>query len=89
MPRMMVVFEVHLAPGADPSDILSKEQLKETGAQIMTLAEAESVGFGGLPPAPPGTEVRLIACRESDRKWIQGTLEKADAVGGYRVHDVG
>jgi hypothetical protein len=86
---MMLVFEVHLAPHADPSSILSKEVLKETQAQIMTIDEARSVGFAGLPPAPEGAEVRLIACVESHRKWIQGLLEKSEAVGGYRIHEVG
>jgi hypothetical protein len=89
MQRMMVVFEVHLAPSADPSTILSKEVQKETQAQVMTLDEARSVGFGGLPPAPEGAEVRLIACSQRDAKWIQGLLEKSEAVGGYRVHEVG
>jgi hypothetical protein len=86
---MMVVFEVHLAPSADPSQILSKEVQKETQAQIMTIDEARSVGFDGLPPAPPGADIRLIACAQRDAKWIQGLLEKSDAVGGYRVHEVG
>ena len=85
----MVVFEVHLSPGADPSHILSKEVQKETQAQIMTLAEAETVGFSGLPPPAPGSEVRLVACAQRDAKWIQGLLEKSEAVGGYRVHEVG
>ena len=45
---MMTVFEVYLAEGTGSADLLSAEVLKETGAQIMTLKEAEMVGFQGL-----------------------------------------
>lgn len=89
MRRMMVVFEVHLAPMADPKHLLSEELLKETQAQIMTLDEARKVGFAGLPPPPEGVEVRLIACVQSHAKWIRDRLERSEAVGGYRVHEVG
>jgi hypothetical protein len=85
----MVVFEVHLAHGADPSHLLTAEILKETQAQVMTIDEARKVGFDGLPPAPEGTEVRLIACVQSHAKWIRDRLERNEIVGGYRVHEVG
>ncbi len=84
---MMVVFEVHLAPGADPASILSEEQKRETNAQVMTLDEARKVGFSGLP-ASPDAEVRLIAVSRRDMPWIHRTLEMSDAVGAFRVHNV-
>ncbi len=86
--RMMSVFEVHLAPGATASEILSEETLRSTQAQIMTLDEAKKVGFGGLPDPPPGKQVRLIAVARRDASWIHRALETSEAVGGFRVHEV-
>ncbi|MFO0587038.1 MAG: hypothetical protein U0441_05860 [Polyangiaceae bacterium] len=85
---MLTVFEVHLAPGADPDAILTEETVRSTQAQIMTLDDAKKVGFGGLPPAPPGREVRLIAVARRDARWIQRALESSEAVGVFNVHEV-
>jgi hypothetical protein len=84
---MMVVFEVFLAPGADPGALLSPETLKETKAQVLTLEEAQKVGFGGLPD-PGDKVVRLIAVTQRDAPWIHRTLETSEAVSGFRMHDV-
>ena len=86
---MMVVFEVHLAPDAGPVELLSQETLQETQAQVMTLDEARKVGFGGLPAPPAGVDVRLIAVAKRDAGWVQKRLDANDAVGGYKVHEVG
>lgn len=88
MVRMMVVFEVHLAPGADPADLLTAETLRETGAQVMTPEDFRKVGFGGLPEAPAGTVVRLIAVAKRDAGWVQRALETNDAAGTFRAFDV-
>jgi hypothetical protein len=85
---MMVVFEVHIAPGSDPAHIISSEVKRETQAQVMTLDEARKVGFGGLPEPPPGREVRLIAVAARDKPWIIRALEGNEAVGGFKVHEV-
>ena len=85
---MMAVFEVYLVPGADPSELLSEETIRSTQAQIMTLAEATKVGFGGLPEPPPGKEVRLIAGARRDAPWIHRALETSEAAGGFRVHEI-
>lgn len=85
---MLSVFEVHLAPGADASDLLSAETIRSTSAQIMTLEEAKKVGFGGLPDPPPGKQVRLIAVSRRDAAWIHRALETSEAVGGFHVHEV-
>jgi hypothetical protein len=85
---MMVVFEVHIAPGSDPTHIISAEVKRETQAQVMTLDEARKVGFGGLPEPPPGREVRLIAVAKRDQQWIIRALERNEAVGGFKVHEV-
>ncbi|MEJ7727814.1 MAG: hypothetical protein WKG00_01220 [Polyangiaceae bacterium] len=86
---MLVVFEVHFAPGADPDALLSAETLRETQAQIMTADDAAKVGFTGMTPPPEGTEVRLIAVASKDQRWIQRALELSDAVASFRLHDVG
>ena len=84
---MMVVFEVFVAPGADPNTLLSEETKRETMAQVMTLDEARKVGFSGLPESP-GKVVRLIAVAKRDAPWIHRALETNDAVGTFRVHEV-
>lgn len=85
---MMVVFEVFFAPSADIDSLFSKETLKETQAQIMTLDEARKVGFSGLPDPPPGRDVRLIAVARRDHAWIHRALETSEIVAGFRVHHV-
>jgi hypothetical protein len=85
---MLTVFEVFLAPGADPAHLLSAETIRDTQAQMMTLAEAKKVGFGGLPDPPPGTEMRIIAVARRDARRILNTLERSEIVGQFRVHEV-
>ncbi len=85
---MMVVFEVHVAPGADPNHLLTAETQRETQAQIMTFDEARKVGFGGLPAAPTDHEVRLIAVAKRDASWIHRSLETNEAVATFRMFDI-
>jgi alanyl-tRNA synthetase len=89
MDVMLIVFEVHLVPGADAADLLSAETIQSTHAQIMTVEEAKKVGFAGLPEPPPGKEVRLVAVAKRDAGWIHRALETSEAVGGFHVHEVG
>lgn len=88
MRRMLVLFEVHMAPGSDPDALLSADVERETKAQIMTLDQAAKVGFQGLPPAPPGVDVRLVAVAKRDAPWIHRLLETHEGVGTFKVHDV-
>jgi hypothetical protein len=85
---MMVVYEVHLAPGTDPAGILTAETVRETQAQLMTLDEARKVGFGGLPDAPADHEVRYVAVAKRDASWIRQRLESSEAVAAFRAFDV-
>jgi hypothetical protein len=85
---MLAVFEVYLVPGADGSELLSAETVRATAAQVMTLDEAQKVGFGGLPAPPPGKDVRLVAVAWRDRSWIHRALETSEAVAGFHVHEV-
>ncbi len=85
---MMVVFEVFLAPGADPETLLSAETLASTKAQVMTLEDARKVGFAGIPDPGEGKQVRLIAVAKRDAPWIHRALETNDAAGSFKVHDV-
>ncbi|NUP05789.1 MAG: hypothetical protein HOW73_06990 [Polyangiaceae bacterium] len=82
----LTVFEVHLNPGSIADELLSAEVKKETNAQVMTVAEAKKVGFGGLPDLGPN--VRLIAVAKRDGGWIQKVLEASHIVSGFRVHHV-
>lgn len=89
MARMMVVFEVYVAPGSDPETLLSAETQRETKAKIMTPEQAQKAGFQGLPEPPPGQVMRLIAVGRADAKWVQRALEVNEAVGQFRMHEVG
>ena len=81
----MIVFEVHLVPGADDKELLSDEIRQETQAQMMTAAEATAVGFAGLPDDP---NLRLIAVTAEHKGWVEKALERAPGVRGYRPHEV-
>lgn len=84
---MLMLFEVHLAPGHHAGELLSEEIISSTQAQIMTPAEAKAVGFDGLPAM--GNDVRLIAVNGRDANWIHRSLEGSHAVAGFKVHEVG
>jgi hypothetical protein len=85
---MMVVFEVHLAPGSDANGLFSQETLRETNAQVMTFADARKVGFAGLGDPPADHEVRLVAVAKPDARWIQHALEANEGVAGFKMHEV-
>ena len=84
----MVLIEVHLAPGAHTFE-LSAEILRDTQAQMMTADQARAVGFGGLPAAPAGAEVRYVAVLERDSRWILNAIEADPNVSSFRMHEVG
>ena len=84
---MMVVFEVFLAPGADPETLLTEETKRSTKAQVMTVEDARKVGFAGLPDYGDKV-VRLIAVNKSDAPWIHRALETSGAVGRFSINDV-
>jgi hypothetical protein len=83
---MLVVFEVHLAPGGVAAELLSEEILADTHAKVMTAAEAHALGFAGVSDDPA---VRLVAVEKRDAQWIQRALERSPAAGPFRVHEVG
>jgi len=82
---MIIVFEVHLAAARKGDTFLSEEAIAETNAQVMTTAEARAVGFEGIPD---DENVRLVAVAKRDQGFVQGALERAADVTGYRVHEV-
>jgi hypothetical protein len=86
---MLIVFEVHVAPGSDPATLLTAEIQRETQAQVMTHAEAAQVGFGGLPAPPPDHEVRFVVVATRDKAWIQRALEGNEGVAGFKMHEIG
>lgn len=85
---MLVLFEVFVAPGQDPDQLLSEEVLMETQAQVMTIDEASAVGFSGMQPDPKGRELRFIAVAPNDAQFVQRRLEASAAAQGFRVHQV-
>jgi hypothetical protein len=85
---MLVLFVVHLAPGADASTLLTEQTLIDTQAQVMTADEARKAGFDGLPQELP-PNVRLIAAHDRDRRRIVNGLEASPAASSFSVHEVG
>ncbi len=83
----MLLFEVVLSPGSFGLALLTEETLADTQAQIMTRAEAEKVGFSGLPDR--GTEVRYVVCSPSHRARVLAQLDRHPEVAAFDVHDVG
>ena len=83
----IVLVEVHMAPGKHVFE-LSKELVEETGAQVMTAAEAKGVGFDGLPAPPDGRDVRYVAVRDRDSRWILNALEADPNVSGFKMHQI-
>lgn len=81
----VIVFEVHLTPGADDRELLSEEVLTETQAQIMNAEEATVLGFEGLPNDP---NLRLIAVAREHARWVEKALERSPDVRGYQPHEV-
>ena len=81
----MIVFEVHLTPGSDDSELLSAQIRQETMAQVMTTTEAKAVGFDGFGDDP---NLRLVAVTEKDKGWVEKALERAPNITGYRAHQV-
>ncbi len=83
----MVLFEVYATLGTN-GGILPDELKKETGAVEMSVAEAEQLGFGGLPDEVKAASPRLIAVQESEASYVRHRLENDPSVHQFRVHDV-
>jgi hypothetical protein len=81
----VIVFAVKLAPGRSDEDLLSKEVLEETQAQIMTADQARQLGFQGFPD---DDNLRLIVVQNSDAGWVEKALERAPQVVGYDKGEV-
>jgi hypothetical protein len=85
----MKLFEVFVVPGHDPSNIFSPEVLAETGAQVMTPAQAKFVGLEGIPDDPEGRDRILVACQPADERLIASRLEAHEAVASFKLHVLG
>jgi hypothetical protein len=83
----MVLFEVYATLGTN-GGVLPDELKKETGAVEMSVAEAEQLGFGGLPDEVKAASPRLIAVQESEAGYVRHRLENDPSVHQFRVHDV-
>ncbi len=89
MPAMIQLFECHFVAECDPSTLLSDEALRDTGAQVMTTAEARAVGFAQAPEAKAGEQVRIIAVSARDAQWLHRIIERSPMVTSYRVQEAG
>ncbi len=85
---MLMLFEVHIAHGADPSQLLSAEVTRDASAKLLTWDEARKLGFAGLPEPPADREVRYIAAVGRDAKWIAHVLEGSAIVDRLRTYNV-
>jgi hypothetical protein len=85
---MHVMFEVYLTPGSFGQNLLTEETKADTQAQIMTKAEAEAVGFAGIPDDPQGRERRFIVCAQKDARRIQNALNASAEVAAYDAHEI-
>lgn len=82
---MHVLFETFLAPGASSEGLLSDETVKDTQAQMMTIEDAEKVGFQNVPEDAAGRERLLIVVGKIDERRIQNVLEADPRVAAFRV----
>ena len=84
---MHVMFEVILAPGASADDLLTQETIDDTQAKVLTKAQAESLGFSGIPDDPEGRDRRFIVAKRTDTRRIASRLEIVPVVTGFNIHD--
>ena len=87
---MICLFEVFLTPGpkAEGETLLSDELMEHTQAQIMTPAEAEAVGFHGIPEDPEGRQRLFVAVSPRDARLVHTRLEANGSVAAFRMHEV-
>lgn len=80
---MHVLFEVHIAPGADPDRLLSAEVLQDTKTKLMTWAEARAGNTlvdepvpCTLSEPPAGNRQCALGCarRQGRRRWAHARL---------------
>ncbi len=83
-----MIFEIHLARGADPSQLISADNLRDAKARLMTWDEARATGLTNLPEPPADKEVRYISAIGRDAKWIHHMLENHPLVAKIRSYEV-
>jgi len=83
---MHVMFEVFLAPGSSGAGLLTQETIDDTAAQVMTVEQAEKIGFSGLPADAEGRARLLVVVAKVDERRIQNVLEASPQIAGFRVH---
>jgi hypothetical protein len=87
MSGMQTVFEAIVDRGQDPDSLLSQEVLQETGAEVLTPAQAAARGFSPIQADAQGREVRLIVVPSRDAQFVQRRLEANHAVVAFRQRD--
>jgi hypothetical protein len=82
-----MLFEIHLARGADPTQLISADNLRDAKARLMTWDEARA-GLANLPEPPADKVVRYISAIGRDAKWIHHMLENHPLVTKIKTYEV-
>lgn len=82
-----MLFEIHLARGADPSRILSEDSTRDGKVKLMTWDEAQAAGFAGLPAPPDGPTVRYAAASGREAKFLHHVFANNPDVVTLRTYE--
>ena len=85
---MLYCFVAYIYPGIQSPELVSEEMQAHSKVQIMTRAQAEKLGFQGIPAHPQGGEVWVIMGRKQDVNWLQRTLDTNPVVAQYQMTEV-
>lgn len=85
---MLILFVVYLYPNVHTNELLSEEMVEHSKVQLMTLAQADKLGFKGIPPHPQGGDTWVIVASRRDANWIQRSLDSNPAVAQYQQAEV-
>lgn len=84
----LAVFAAYLYPGMDAPDLISEEMAEHSKCQVMSLAQAEKLGFKGIPAHPQGGLVKVVVAQKRDASWITRSLDAHPAVSSYDWSEV-
>lgn len=85
---MLVVFAAYMARGHGDDELISQEMLEHSKAQVMSLDQAQKLGFQGIPDHPSGGSVKVIVARKQDVSWIQRRLDSHPWVQQFEMAEV-
>lgn len=83
-----MLFEILLARGVDPAQLISPDTLRDANAKLMTFEEVKKTGFAGLPEPAADKVYRYITAEGRNAKWIHHMLENNSMVASMRTYEV-